>query len=63
MPGGTLFPDTMKQYDDYTIREALHTVLPIKTTLFNSVSISWRIQDICIIPMLAHSFLELWRMF
>ena len=24
MPGGTLFPDTMKQYDDYTIREALH---------------------------------------
>ena len=24
MPGGTLFPDTMKHYDDYTIREALH---------------------------------------
>jgi len=24
MPGGTLFPNTMKQYDDYTIREALH---------------------------------------
>ena len=24
MPGGTLFPDTMKQYDDYTIREDLH---------------------------------------
>ena len=23
LPGGTLFPDTMKQYDDYTIREAL----------------------------------------
>ncbi len=22
LPGGTLFPDTMKQYDDYTIREA-----------------------------------------
>ncbi len=24
LPGGTLFPDTMKQYDDYTIREAMH---------------------------------------
>ena len=24
MLGGTLFPDTMKLYDDYTIREALH---------------------------------------
>ena len=24
LPGGTLFPETMKQYDDYTIREALH---------------------------------------
>lgn len=27
MPGGTLFPDTMKQYDDYTIREALHNCI------------------------------------
>ena len=27
MPGGTLFPDTMKQYDDYTIREALHNFI------------------------------------
>lgn len=27
MPGGTLFPDTMKHYDDYTIREALHNCL------------------------------------
>ena len=27
LPGGTLFPDTMKQYDDYTIREALHNCL------------------------------------
>jgi ATP-dependent DNA helicase RecG len=27
MPGGTLFPDTMQQYDDYTIREALHNCL------------------------------------
>ena len=26
-PGGTLFPDTMKQYDDYTIREALHNAI------------------------------------
>lgn len=27
MPGGTLFPDTMMQYDDYTIREALHNCI------------------------------------
>ena len=27
MPGGTLFPDTMKQYDDYTIRKALHNCI------------------------------------
>ena len=27
MPGGTLFPDTMKQYDDYTIRESLHNCI------------------------------------
>lgn len=27
IPGGTLFPDTMKQYDDYTIREALHNCI------------------------------------
>ena len=27
MPGDTLFPDTMKQYDDYTIREALHNCI------------------------------------
>lgn len=27
MLGGTLFPDTMKQYDDYTIREALHNCI------------------------------------
>ena len=27
MPGGTLFPDTMKQYDDYTICEALHNCI------------------------------------
>ena len=27
MPGGTLFPDTMKQYDEYTIREALHNCI------------------------------------
>lgn len=27
MPGETLFPDTMKQYDDYTIREALHNCI------------------------------------
>ena len=27
MPGGTLFPDTMKQYNDYTIREALHNCI------------------------------------
>lgn len=24
LPGGTLFPDTMKQYDSYTIRETIH---------------------------------------
>jgi ATP-dependent DNA helicase RecG len=27
LPGGTLFPDTMKQYDDYTIREALNNAI------------------------------------
>ncbi len=27
LPGGTLFPDTMKQYDDYTIREVLHNCI------------------------------------
>ena len=27
LPGGTLFPDTMKQYDDYTIRESLHNAI------------------------------------
>lgn len=27
LPNGTLFPDTMKQYDDYTIREALHNCI------------------------------------
>lgn len=27
MPGGTLFPETIKQYDDYTIREALHNCI------------------------------------
>jgi len=27
LPGGTLFPETMKQYDDYTIREALHNCI------------------------------------
>ena len=27
LPGGTLFPDTTKQYDDYTIREVLHNCI------------------------------------
>lgn len=27
LPGGTLFPDTMKQYDDYSIREVLHNAI------------------------------------
>ena len=27
LPGGTLFPATIKQYDDYTIREALHNAI------------------------------------
>lgn len=27
LPGGTLFPDTMKQYDEYTIREVLHNAI------------------------------------
>ena len=30
MPGGTLFRDTMKQYYDYTIREALHNCILCK---------------------------------
>ncbi len=27
MPGGTLFPDTKQQYDDYTMRETLHNCI------------------------------------
>lgn len=27
LPGGTLFPDVMKQYDEYSIREALHNAI------------------------------------
>lgn len=27
LPGGTIFPDTMKQYEDYSIREALHNCI------------------------------------
>lgn len=27
MPGGTLFPETLKQYDDWVIREALHNCI------------------------------------
>lgn len=27
LPGGTLFPETMKQYDDYSIRETLHNAI------------------------------------
>lgn len=27
LPGGTLFPDTMQQYDDYTIRETLNNCI------------------------------------
>ncbi len=27
LPGGTLFPDTMKQYEDYSVREALHNCI------------------------------------
>lgn len=27
LPGGTLFPDTMKQYDEYTIREVMHNAI------------------------------------
>lgn len=27
LPGGTLFPDTMRQYEDYSIREALHNCI------------------------------------
>lgn len=27
LPGGTLFPDTMQMYDDYTMREALHNCI------------------------------------
>lgn len=30
LPGGTLFPDTMKQYEDYSIREALHNCIAHK---------------------------------
>ena len=48
MPGGTLFPDTMKQYDDYTIREALHNSL--------------RIRDFFIMPMEVPLFPALWKM-
>lgn len=27
MPGGTLFPDVMQQYDDYSMREILHNCI------------------------------------
>lgn len=27
LPGGTLFPDVMRQYDEYSIREALHNAI------------------------------------
>ena len=27
LPGGTLFPETMKQYDEYTLREVLHNAI------------------------------------
>ena len=30
MPGGTLFPDVMQQYDDYSMREILHNALLCK---------------------------------
>lgn len=30
LPGGTLFPNTMKQYEDYSIREALHNCIAHK---------------------------------
>lgn len=38
------------------------TVLPIKTTNYNNVSILSRIPATCIIPMPVLSFLVLWRM-
>ena len=52
---------TVYEYDDYTIREVLHNCIAIRATLFNSVSTSWRIHNICIIPTLAHSSLALWK--
>ena len=27
MPGGTMFPDVMQQYDDYSMREVLHNCI------------------------------------
>ena len=56
MPGGTLFPDTMKSVKLFI------TVLHIKTTRCSSESISWKIQHTSITPMQGVLFLVLWRM-
>ena len=61
MPGGTLFPDTMKQYDDYTIREALHNASPIRIIPSSSVSIWWRIPASSIMQTVVRSFPAHWR--
>lgn len=62
MPGGTLFPDTMKQYDDYTIREALHNCIA-----HQDYTLQHRINFVenpgyLYYSMLVHSSLALWRM-
>ena len=40
LPGGTLFPDTMKQYDEYTIREALHNAIAHQDYTLHNASFS-----------------------
>ena len=62
MPGGTLFPDTMKQYDDYTIREALHNCIAHQDYTMQQRVNSLRIPAIYIIPTPELSFPELWKM-
>ena len=37
MPGGTMFPDVMQQYDDYSMREVLHNCIARNECLCNAM--------------------------
>lgn len=61
LPGGTLFPDTMKQYDDYSIREALHNAIAhLDYTLQECINFVEN-PATCIMRMVTVSFLVLCR--